>query len=197
MIERDDRYPDWFTGRADCYFDSWLTPRLAKGQAVYRALQIGTYLGDASLWIVKSCSGVVLDDVDTWAGSEENAHRNLDFGTVESHYDERTAEYRASGQIDKYKMTSDEFFDQCDQTYDFIYVDGDHTASQVHKDAMNAHRHLKVGGVLVFDDYGWASDSGDPQDTPKPAIDDFLEAMKSNYQILTVAYQVWLEKVSE
>lgn len=195
-MERGD-YPDWFTGLAGRYFESWLVPRHRNGLMISRALQIGTYLGDASLWIMTHLNGCRLDDVDTWGGSDENSHRELDFAEVEAFYDERTAEYRKSGQISKYKMTSDEFFAQCDETYDLIYIDGDHHASQVHIDAMNAHRHLRVGGCLVFDDYGWRADSGLPEDTPKPAIDEFLEEMKSCYKVLTIGYQVWLEKIAE
>ena len=188
-------FPDWFTGLAGRYFDSWLLPRQWKGKPVRKALQIGVYTGDASLWIMnKLPTCVQLDDVDTWSGSDEDSHRALDFSTVEDYYDERTREFRELGRIRKFKMTSDEFFATCDQTYDLIYIDADHHADQVLIDARNADKHLQRGGVMVFDDYGWRADSGLPEDTPKPAVDQLLEDWKSTYKVLTVGYQVWLEK---
>jgi predicted O-methyltransferase YrrM len=42
------------------------------------------------------------------------------------------------------------------QTYDFIYVDGDHTAYGVIKDAIASYECLNVGGIIAFDDYQWS-----------------------------------------
>lgn len=40
--------------------------------------------------------------------------------------------------------------------YDVIYLDGNHDKHAVLEDAILAWRKLKVGGILIFDDYGWA-----------------------------------------
>lgn len=53
--------------------------------------------------------------------------------------------------------------------FDFIYVDGLHLSQDVLYDALLSFDLLKVGGILIFDDYLWF----DPQhcshinDTPK------------------------------
>ena len=52
-----------------------------------------------------------------------------------------------------YKMTSDNFFDkECKKKYDFIFIDGLHTAYQVSKDIYNSIKNLKEGGIIMLDD---------------------------------------------
>ena len=50
-----------------------------------------------------------------------------------------------------YKMTSDEFFEN-KKKYDFIFIDGLHTAYQVTKDIKNSLEHLNDGGIIMLDD---------------------------------------------
>ena len=42
-----------------------------------------------------------------------------------------------------------------DDFFDLIYIDGNHDPEYVLEDAVLAFRKLKVGGYLIFDDYGW------------------------------------------
>jgi len=51
-----------------------------------------------------------------------------------------------------YKMTSDKFFETNTKKYDFIFIDGLHTAYQVTKDIYNSINSLKDGGVIMLDD---------------------------------------------
>jgi predicted O-methyltransferase YrrM len=37
--------------------------------------------------------------------------------------------------------------------FDFIYIDGDHTAKGTISDAIRAFSLLKEGGIMIFDDY--------------------------------------------
>lgn len=53
---------------------------------------------------------------------------------------------------DCYKMTSDEFFDQNENEYDCIFIDGLHHADQVRKDLSNASLCLAEGGVIILHD---------------------------------------------
>ena len=154
-----------------------------------RALQIGTYTGDATEWLLNNREIERLHDVDTWQGSEEKAHENLDFQTVEQYYDSRFNDDR----IVKCKMTSDEFFLINDKTFNFIYIDGDHTALQTALDGLNAFKVLEPGGVMAFDDYEW-NYNGDKYLEPKRGVDAFLSVCKDRYRLLEVGYQIWIEK---
>jgi len=53
-----------------------------------------------------------------------------------------------------YQMTSDKFFKliPSNKIYDLIYIDGDHSCSQVLKDVHNSLKHLDVNGLLVLHD---------------------------------------------
>ena len=49
-------------------------------------------------------------------------------------------------------MTSDDFFDICDESYDVILIDGLHVSDQVVKDFNNSIKHLNQGGYILFHD---------------------------------------------
>ncbi len=51
-----------------------------------------------------------------------------------------------------YTVTSDEFFKNCAQTFDVIFVDGLHQYAQALRDIMNALNVLKKGGFVVVHD---------------------------------------------
>ena len=51
-----------------------------------------------------------------------------------------------------YRMTSDEFFQTCDDTFDIIFIDGLHECHQAYADVLNALDHLNMGGVIVMHD---------------------------------------------
>jgi hypothetical protein len=184
-------FPNWFEGQ-QYNFEEQLSH--LKGLPDLRFLQIGAYTGDASVWL---CENIlthptsILIDVDTWAGSDESEHSRIDFEKVLSYYEARIVKYQ---KVVRLKMTSDKYFTgEIAAKFDFIYIDGDHTAAQVERDAENAWKLLKSGGILAFDDYQWGRDLP-PDTTPKPAIDKFLLDKEDEYVQLVDSYQVWLRK---
>ena len=154
-----------------------------------RALQIGTYTGDASEWLLKNREIERLHDVDTWQGSEESAHESLNFSSVEAYYDSRITDDRVA----KCKMTSDEFFTINAMTFNFIYIDGDHTALQTALDGLKAFKVLESGGVMAFDDYLW-NYNGNPFLEPKRGVDAVLEVCQGQFKLIESGYQVWIQK---
>ncbi len=187
--------PNWFANGVG-NFSQVLEPDFGKPN--YSALQVGAFVGHASLWLVKMLldgEGSSLDDVDTWLGSDEQAHQVLDFGNIEAEYDQRVGEWLATGKVRKHKMTSDQFFaSDVRGEYDFIYIDGDHHAAQVYTDAVNAHRELKSGGILAFDDLTWTAGTGNQSDDPALGIWSFQHDFGSNYEVLIQNHQLWLRK---
>lgn len=163
-------------------------------------LQIGAYTGDASLWL---CENVLFDknstltDVDTWSGSPEKVYEdlNFDWSTVENEYNNKIEKYFLEGKIIKKKMTSSEFFKDNKNTYDFIYVDGDHRALTVFDDAVKSFFAVKVGGVIGFDDYLW--DEPKAFLSPKAAIDSFLLIFADYVEVIHSGYQLWVRKHTE
>ncbi len=187
--------PNWFAKDGQENFENIVLPDY--GGKNIRALQIGAYTGDASVWLYNNVlrgTDSVLVDVDTWEGSDEVAHHALDWGTVESVYDAKILVARNEKKIIKVKLTSDHFFRNNQEKFDFIYIDGDHTAYGVLKDAVNAYECLKPWGILAFDDYQWSGGDG-PEDRPGMAIDAFLEIYKNKIEVIIKDYQCWVTKV--
>jgi predicted O-methyltransferase YrrM len=190
-----NNFPNWFANDGQGNFGAFVKTNFANKPS--RLLQIGAYTGDASIWMYENIlknSSSVLVDVDTWEGSDEVAHHNMNWGTVESVYDTKTSEARLARKVIKYKGTSDSFFKSNVEKYDFIYVDGDHTAYGVIKDAISAYECLKVGGVIGFDDYQWVG-AVDPADRPGMAIDAFLQIYRKRVEVLVKGYQFWVRKI--
>ena len=186
-------YPNWFNGSdARLNFEKHLKP--LAGQPM-QCLQIGAFTGDASVWLAENVlthAESRLTDVDTWEGSDEKAHHEMDFQDVFKVYLEKTEPYK---NIIVHRKTSDDFFHVNQKKFDFIYIDGDHTAFGVMKDAINSYNCLNVGGILAFDDYRWSEGKGNFYD-PRPAIDGFMHMVGDRFQVVDVNWQVWLKKIS-
>jgi predicted O-methyltransferase YrrM len=80
--------------------------------------------------------------------------------------------------------------------FDFIYIDGSHHAADVLLDGLMAWKLLRPGGVMVFDDYLWATGGKyNPLECPKYAVDTFVTLHMD--QLLMLPYrtrQVYLMK---
>jgi hypothetical protein len=78
-----------------------------------------------------------------------------------------------------------------DNSFDIIYIDGNHEPEYVLEDAVLAFRKLKVGGYLIFDDYGW----GGP-DLTKRGIDGFMNGYHKRILVLGEREsQVFIRKI--
>jgi predicted O-methyltransferase YrrM len=76
--------------------------------------------------------------------------------------------------------------------YDFIYVDGSHTAADVLLDARLSLRCLKrPGGVVFFDDYLWKH-GPDSADWPKLGVDAFMKENEGRFKVIHAEYQMHL-----
>jgi hypothetical protein len=188
-------YVNWFINDGQVNFEAHVKP-LATSKPI-RCLQIGAYTGDASVWLydnILKITDSVLVDVDTWEGSEEPEHYLMNWHTVESLYDIKTSSGRADRKIVKYKGTSDDFFKNNREMYDFIYIDGDHTAYGVLKDAVAAYECLNVDGIIAFDDYQWSAGLGVIKE-PRMAIDAFSMVYSDRLEEVLIGYQRWFKKI--
>lgn len=187
-------YPNWFKLAAIDYFNLVLPKRFA-GKPLIDFLQIGAYTGDASQWMLDNIltdPSSTLTDLDTWSGSEEEAHKQFDWQQLENFYDKRMSYY---SNVVKIKQSSWDFLENAgDKQYDFIYIDGDHTAEGVYKDAILSWPLLKPYGIMAFDDYQWHHDSGQEELCPKPGINKFLDEYAGEYRLLIMDEQVWIFK---
>ena len=188
-------YPDWFSQTAKPNFEKFL-PEF-KDRKSLKFLQLGAYTGDASVWI---CDNIFSDtfhhmlfDIDTWRGSDEAAHKDMDFNDVYDYYISRV---RPKHYVRPYRLHTLDFLtsEKCKfGPYDFIYIDADHTTVGVLMDAMLSWPQLKSGGILAFDDYKWGFNLPVSQ-RPQLGIDLFLERHEGKYDLLEMDQQVWIKK---
>lgn len=191
-----DKYPNWFAVTAQHNFEKHLLP--LAGQEGLHFLQLGVYTGDATEWLCKNIltgKNSWLHDVDTWEGSDEEAHESIDFNEVIKIYRKRLnnnapvvpfAETTTSYLLDTARAR---FY-----TYDFIYIDADHTTVGVLLDAELSWPQLKSGGIMAFDDYNWGN-ALPLHLRPKPGIDLFLLRHEGEYELLEKNEQVWIKKL--
>jgi len=187
-------YPNWFEStEAKSNFENMLDHY--KGQPNLQFLQLGVYTGDASVWLMENIltdETSRLIDVDTWYGSDEEAHKEMDFSEIYKLYSERVQPYR--DRITSVRSKTVDFlrYEPLEE-YDFIYIDADHTATGVLLDAELSWDILKPGGIMAFDDYQWLSGKGANFD-PAPGINSFLNRHSRKFRVLHQGWQVWIVK---
>ena len=188
-------FPDWFSAYAKPNFRKYLFP--LAGQDNLHFLQLGVYTGDASVWLLDNIltgQDTLLLDVDTWYGSDEEVHKSISFSEVYEFYKERMKPYdnvrSARNNTYNFLMSNQER----NVSFDFIYVDADHTAASAFLDGELSWRLLKSGGIMAFDDYQWGQHLHAFK-SPKLGIDLFLERHAGEYELLESGLQVWIKKL--
>ena len=81
---------------------------------------------------------------------------------------------------------------------DFIYVDGSHFAKDVLSDAVFGFELLNIGGVMLFDDAVSWRYGEHIQDSPKVAVDAFIQCNWNRLRVLEMpgGYQTAIKRVS-
>jgi predicted O-methyltransferase YrrM len=156
-------------------------------------LEIGSFEGMSSCYILQAFPHARLTCVDTWSGSDE--HGGIDrMRKTEANFDSNTSRY--SGRLIKHRGTSRSFFGQTPSvaTYDLIYIDGSHRCEDVLFDGLCAYDLLKIGGTLIFDDYLWNFYPVISRN-PANAINHFVKLMSSRMEVRLAYHQVILVKI--
>lgn len=199
---------DWFS-----YNIPTLQPLLATLKP-RRLIEIGSYEGRSGTFLVEHCAreqAIELHCIDTWAGSEEFS--KVDCGSslmseAERRFDHNLALACAAAPhevlFNKHKLPSKQALVKILESgefggYDLVYIDGSHQAPDVLADAVLAFELLRVGGLMIFDDYLWSMHPAGGQDVlamPKPAIDAFTTLYQRKLQIVvgTPLYQLYAYK---
>lgn len=183
---------DWFTNSIPNFERCMATLPQKK-----HFLEIGCFEGRSTCWLIKQMEGEAsIMSVDTFAGGQ--SHNGVDFKAVEERFLSNTREAVKgtkviSGLIKK--RSYDALADAINHkwVYDFIYIDGSHTAYDTLSDACMAWGILRNGGVMLFDDYEW-NKYPEPERNPKLGIDAFLSCYTGQYDLLFKNYQLAVRK---
>ena len=190
------KYPNWFAGRAQDNFITYLIQDTGLPDLNY--LQLGAYTGDASVWLMENIlthPSSHLTDIDTWQGSDEEEHKSINFEDVYNTYLYRTDEYEHEGKLRHYRTTTTNFLLSAptEFKYDFIYIDADHTTVGVLLDAELSWPLLKSGGIMAFDDLTWGEHLP-PSQSPKAGILLFAERHRQEFDLVVANTQYWIKK---
>ncbi|PIB79319.1 class I SAM-dependent methyltransferase [Mycobacterium celatum] len=158
-------------------------------------LEIGSWEGRSSLFLLTYFTRGRLTAVDTWAGIDYYLYNATPDGRdLEARFDGNLAP--CATRLIKRKGSSLHVLPQLldeQQEFDLIYVDGSHFADDVLMDGITAWRLLKQGGVMIFDDFLWPCY---PRARANPwwAIDQFLTYHAGEYKVLAAYDQIILQK---
>jgi len=171
-----------------------------------RFLEIGCYEGRSTVWLIENGldSGGIITCIDTWQGGEE--HDSKTMWDVEQRFHENIRKVQTldlTKKVNVYKQTSTKGLAHLIwnmpsplELMDLIYIDGSHQAPDVLTDACMAWQILKVGGVIVFDDYMWGIDYPILH-KPKIAIDMFTNTYHDKLRVVHVGYQLAVQKLKD
>ena len=187
---------DWFSHNIPTW--TRLLSRYA-GQPDVMFIEVGSFQGRSAVWLMQNVlthPTSRLTCIDTFGGSVEHSDAQKDdlFGLFSRNiapYADRITVRRGRSQA-VMRMLAIPLWDAPDG-FDFAYIDGDHHAPSVLEDAVLAFGLLKVGGVMIFDDYEWAQMPREV-DMPRMAVDAFVRVYADKLRVLDVGYQFAIQK---
>ena len=166
--------------------------------APIRILEVGSWQGGATLWLIDhviALRGGDITCVDTWQGSSEHTFIPALGLNVEELFDANMARSGLGAHINKLRGPSQQILpDLPAHSFDLIYIDGAHEASIVIQDAVNAHRLLKPGGFLIFDDLNFCFERH--EENTIHAINAFCQTFGAQYEEIERGAQLLLKRRS-
>ena len=191
------------------YQSDWFTPQIPiwekylneyKGKEHISFLEIGSFEGRSAVWLlttILTSPSARLICIDTFGGSIENQTKHhIDLTQIEKNFDSNIGQTGSGNKVAKIKDFSSRAFQKLPYlSQDVIYIDGSHTAPDVLSDCVLYFHLLKVGGIMIFDDYEWEETGMAGLNTPKPAIDAFLSIYQEKIEVLFMGMQVIIRKI--
>ena len=171
--------------------------RFAEGREAIRYLEIGAYEGRNLAfmdWLLPNRLDVTI--IDPWFDEALNPEEK--YHAVETRF-QRNADklsFKALRTIKGFSTYELPKMLEADDAFDLIYIDGSHTAWAVMVDLAYCAAMLRIGGVMVLDDY-WHHESEIGGPGVKQAVDRFHGAFRKYFEIEAVYRQVILRKVAE
>jgi hypothetical protein len=113
-------------------------------------LEIGCFEGNCHKWMYENILTHPLSKSTVIDPFEKSLTHGNAYNTFKNNLSDNL------DKINIFKGFSDDILPSLEkETYDIIYIDGDHTAEAAFKDGVNSFPLLKSGGIMIFDDYLW------------------------------------------
>ena len=197
----------WYDGKT---FSSNWTKGLTEGWAAVlaplsgrgaRLLEIGSWEGRSALFFLNVLPDCRLTCIDTFGGGREHresAEWRAELPEIERRFDSNLAAF--SDRLRKVVSASVPALHALGEEqarFEMVYVDGSHERDDVLVDALLAWKLLAPGGLLIFDDYGFAKGKLPEALRPAAAVDAFLHLHRFEYRVVSAGRQVILERLAE
>ena len=157
-----------------------------------KILEIGCFEGLSSVFFADNFldnPNSSLTCVDPFLTINNNDHRQFLQNNEEMNFDFNISNCKNIDKITINKITSDNFFENNNQTFNFIYIDGCHEPDFIKRDMENSFNILQKNGIMWMDDYG----GGDGIQI-KNTMNTFLEKYKGQYELIHQGYQLAIKK---
>jgi len=155
-------------------------------------LEIGCYEGLSSVFFADNFidnQNSSLTLVDPFLNISTNDHSNFLQNNEELNFDFNISNCKNKEKIKINKITSDTFFENNKQTFNFIYIDGCHEPDFIIRDMENSFKVLEPNGIMWMDDYG----GGDGIQI-RDSMNSVLEKLKGNFELIHKNYQLAIRK---
>ena len=188
---------DWLKGKIE-NFERFVGP--LAGKPSLRFLEIGSFEGMTSCWL--------MDNILTHPSSTLTAVDPCDYYPIPGwdHLINPGSEKIFRSNVNEFgsrvifhKALSADVFPFLQMNYfDFAYVDGDHRRDSVYRDAVSVLSVLKVGGIVIFDDYTWGYKPAlkDNPLSPQDGVDRFLFEHPTEVEVLAKNLQLVARRIS-
>ena len=222
-MHANDLHPKMTQKGSDYQFSNdWFDENIAIWSQLFeqlkptRILEVGSYEGRSTTYIIENLaniSDIEIHCIDSWEGGIEHKKggswesnmtniearfsHNMKIAMSRSTHAVKLEIHKGLSSRELPKLASKNM----QEYFDFIYVDGSHQAPDVLLDAVLGFQLLRVGGVMIFDDYLWQeplAEGTDPIRCPKIAIDAFTNIYYRKLRAIIGApiYQLQIEKIS-
>jgi predicted O-methyltransferase YrrM len=168
---------DWFSPSRPL-FEKHLLSLAEKGQPV-RYLEIGILEGRSFLWVI--------DNIMTNPKSKAVGIDLFDSAKIEARFNKNLASSKYPDRAEIHKGDSQDVMRKLDiEQFDYIYVDGGHTAFEAINDLVQAFRLAKPNGLIVVDDYSLFEKELPVFLRPQIAVDSFLKSYRTKVEVVDI-----------
>lgn len=149
---------DWFLTH-EKHWNEFLVP-WAKSRPPLNILEIGSFEGRSACWFLTHLMddpGARLTCIDPWW---QQTSQKVYAENMEGVFERFQKNIRATGRAAQVQVIRGDSRTEMPklpaESFDLIYVDGNHTSEAVREDSLLAIALLKAGGLIVWDDYYWS-----------------------------------------